>query len=258
MMGRWLPAAVLLLTFAAACGGSEGSGAPTLDGSTDVGQTPVVTPSTGGTEGGPSPVLFGPASRFLPSEEDLQGYYRADSANALGVGVELYGQVGPFKNPTEGQELAAEWGYEEGFIVGFDPAGLLSSVVQGNYYVTTEAHIFSSVEGAQSAYQQYVSFYEGTEGVEPQPMKPLANESSAWRAIGDKLGSTELDSVYHRFVARRGNVIFQVETLGASLFMTPDAAREVAIIMDERALGERPAPTPTPSGSLGQPGASSQ
>lgn len=250
--------AVLFAALAAACGGSGGDATSTTDVGQDAGLTPVVTQSTGGTEGGPSPVLFGPASRFVPSEEDLQGYYRADTSSALGVGKELYGQIGPFKNSATGQDLAAEWGYEEGFIVGFDPAGLLSAVVQGNYWVTTEAHIFQTVEGAEKAYKQYVSFYEGTEGVESQPLKGLGNESSAWRAIGDKLGSTDLDSVYHRFVMRRGNVIFQVETLGALPYMTPDAAREVAIIMDERALGERPAPTPTPSGSLGQPGASAQ
>lgn len=174
---------LLLLPAAAACGGDDES-EPTAGPSGVPAQTPDVVPSTGGTAGGPSPLLFGPASRFTASEEDLEFYYRADSSSALVTNDELYGRFGPFKNREEGQDLAATWGYEEGYMVGFDPAGLLSAVVQGNYYITVESHLFSTVEGAEQAYQQYVEFYADTPGVEAQPIAALGNESTAWRAIG--------------------------------------------------------------------------
>ena len=242
---------------ALACGGDDDSGAnagdpsggsPAATNTVATSVTPVVTPSTGGTAGGPGPLLPGPASKYTPSEQDLANYYRADSANALFTNDQLFGQVGPFKSAGEGQELAKAWGYQEGYMVGFDPEGLLSSVVRGNYYVTVEAHLFETIDGAEKAYRQYLAFYRGTPGVQEQEVRPLGNESSGWRAVGNKLGETQIDAVYHRFVLRRGNLVIQVETLGGLPFMTIDAAREVAIIMDDRALGARPAPVPTISG----------
>jgi hypothetical protein len=164
------------------------------------------------------------------------------------MNLELFGVLGPFVNSKQGQDKGKEWDFQEGFTVAFDPAGLLSAVVQGSFYITVQTYLFSTTDGAELAYKQFESFYKGTPGIDPQPTKGLGQHSSGWRAVQGKLGSSGVDAVFHRFVYQRGNMVAQVETLGGLPFMTIDFAREVAVIIDSRALGQRPAPIPTPAG----------
>ncbi|HJP40476.1 MAG TPA: hypothetical protein QGF35_02055 [Dehalococcoidia bacterium] len=220
--------------------------------------TPVVESSTGGLAGGPEPFLIGPASRYSAGEEDLLGYFRVDSTAPVVSNEEIYAAIGPFGDEDDGLGMINGWSYLDGYLVGYDPEGLLSSVVVGNYFLTVETHLFESLDGAAEAYDQYVKYYEENPAVDIQEVAPLGNDSSGWRAVGDELGNTGIEAVYHRFVFRRGNLIGQVETLGGVPFMTIDPAREVAIIIDERALGERPAPIPTLSDLPGQDNAQGQ
>jgi hypothetical protein len=62
---------------------------------------------------------------------------------------------------------------------------------------------------------------------------------------------TELPGAYHRFLARRGNYVYITQVFGALQYTSIDQARDYAVIVDEKILGEReaPLPTPTPQGS---------
>jgi hypothetical protein len=207
------------------------------------------TPSTAGTQGGPEPVLSGPATRYAASQAEagpsLQGV--PDESFTTTPDIFADAEVGPFKDSDEGKARAAEWGYKEGYIGILQPDGLLAGVVQGRYYVRMEVHLFNSVNGAVAAYAWYDNLYTSL-GAQKVATTRLANQSQGWKSIQGKVEGTDMDRVYHRFIFRRGNMVAIVQTVGADTFMSIDPARDIAVIMDDRALGNRAAPTPTPSG----------
>ncbi len=245
-----------------ACGGDDdGGNATPLPGTTQATgsvtpratssvPTPVRTPSTGGSADTSQPLLQGPASRWAPGELDLGNTHRASVPDTYPINVEIFQVGGPFLSPGEAQEMTKLWGFVEGATVTLEPAGLLSSVPRGGYYITIDSILFSTPEGAEKAFLGYQKFYQNGRGSEPQTAKPLGNQSAAFKIQQGKVGSTGLDAVYHSFLFRRGNLVGIVRTYGAVAFMTVDAAREVAVIMDSRATGERQAPIPTPGGAL--------
>jgi hypothetical protein len=241
--------AVLLVAaavvFALVSGGDDGDANPAAGG------TPGIrTPSTGGTRGGPEPLLDGPASKFVASEQDigegLQGV--PDESSVLTPATFADASLGPFRNIDEGRAKVQEWGYLEGQIGILQPDGLLAGVVQGRYYVRIETHLFGSIQGASDAFDWYNELYAGNDALTAEQAEPLANESASWKSIDGKVENSDLDRAYHRFIFRRGNLVAIVQTVGADTFMTIDPARDIAVIVDERALGNRAAPTPTPSG----------
>ncbi len=214
------------------------------------GRPGIRTPSTGGTSGGPSPVLAGPAVKYAASEEEIGGGIEAVPNESSDLTPELFADpsLGPFRDSIEGKAKVSEWGYVDGYVGSFQPDGLAAGVVLGRYYVRLETHLFRSPEGAAAAYDWFVERYGANSAVKRQEAAQLANESGAWSGVLGKVGSTDLDRVFHRFTFRRGNMVAMVETIGADTFMTIDPARDVAVIVDDRALGNRAAPTPTPSG----------
>jgi hypothetical protein len=220
---------------------------------TSTDSTPGIrTPSTGGTRGGPNPTLTGPSAKFAASAEDIGGNIQgvADESRTVTSSTFADPSVGPFTSIDEGRQKVQEWGYQEGYVTVLQPDGLLAGVVQGRYYVRQEVHLFRDPAGAAAAFDWYANLYDGLEGVEAQEANPLANESASWRSIDGKIENSDLDRAYHRFIFRRGNLVAIVQTVGADTFMTIDPARDVAVIVDDRALGNRAAPTPTPSGGL--------
>jgi hypothetical protein len=161
--------------------------------------------------------------------------------------------AGVFDSPSQGEELAGKWGYTDGYQAAFQPAGLIADVVKGEYYTTVDTFLFKDENGAHEAYSQFETKYGTLTGSERiQGVKGLANESSAWKYDGDLIANTQIGSVFHRFIFRRGSMLSVVQTYGAAPFMTIDKARDIAITLDDKALGSRPAPTPTP-GSGGTP-----
>ena len=255
-----MPVALLAMGAAtmivAACGGdgSPGGVTPAVSGSATarpvgIVPTPVVTPSTGGSADSRQPIVQGPSAKYAPSEEDLKGFYRASVPDTFSVNNEIFATIGPFLTPGEANESIKLWGFFEGWVVALQPEGLLSSVVKGAYYITSESFLFTTTEGAEKAYLTFEKFYKDTKGSEVQTTKALANQSSAFRLQKGKVGNTTIDAVYHSLIFRRGNLIAVVRTYGGAPFMTIDAAREVAVIMDARALGERATPLPTPGGA---------
>jgi hypothetical protein len=246
-----------LATALAACGDDDDAGvtpvapggSPTV-GSSVVIPTPVVTPSTGGSADTRQPLLQGPSAKYAPSEDDLKSFYRASVPDTYAVNNEIFETIGPFETPGEARESIKQWGFAEGWVVTLEPEGLLSAVVsRGSFYPSIETFLFTTPEGAEKAYLQFEKYYKSNPATALQTAKPLANQSSSYRLQKGKVGNTQMDAVYHRFLFRRGNMVAIVQTFGGVPFMTIDAARDLAVIMDARALGERPAPLPTPPGS---------
>ena len=227
--------AMLAVLLVAACGDDDDGGPAT-----------GVTPSTGGTSGGPEPQIEVPVSRFAPELEEMPGRFEVNQLETFGLSAATWSVIGPFDNPQQGEQLAAEWGYVEGWRVLYNPDGLISGVVQGGYYATIEVHLFETAAGASEAYAQFVEKSTSRAGSEKQATKDLANESSGWELVEGTVGSTDMVAVYHRFIFRRGNIVAWVQTYGGEPFMTIDPARDIAVIIDERALGERDAVEPTP------------
>lgn len=211
--------------------------------------TPVVTPSTGGSADTRQPLVQGPSAKYAPSEADLLGFFRASVPDTFSVNNEIFATIGPFLTPGEATDSIKLWGFAEGWVANLEPEGLLSSVPKGAYFITSQVFLFTTGEGAERAFATFDKFYKDTTASEVQTTKPLANQSSAYRIEKGKVGSTPLDAVYHSFLFRRGNMVAVVRTFGGAPFMTVDAARDVAVMMDSRALGERPSPLPTPGGA---------
>lgn len=228
-------AAALALLLVAGCGGNGGGGS-----------SAGITPSTGGTSGGPEPQLEIPVSRFAPAQDEIPGNFEVNPLETFGLAAATWSVIGPFDNPQQGEQLAAEWGYVEGWRVLYNPDGLISGVVQGRYYATIEVHLFETVGGASKAYAQYLDRSVSKAGSEKQDTKALGNESSGWALVEGTVGNTDMVAIYHRFIFRRGNMVAMVLTYGGEPFLTIDPARDIAVIIDERALGERDAVEPTP------------
>jgi hypothetical protein len=147
-------------------------------------------------------------------------------------------------------ELARQWGYREGYQVALEPDGLLAGVLKGQYYVTQEIHLFDTAAGAEQAYQRFEQRYREAAGSEPAEATPLANQSSAWQLVRGTVADSEMVAVYHRFLFRRGNMVASVQTFGGQPFMRVDTARDIAVLIDERALGKRSSPEPTPAKTI--------
>jgi len=248
---KWLiPAAVVaaLLIFAAAgtfiglavTGGgddSPGAGAATPSN---------VSQSTGGTDGGEDRLLNAPAVGLVIQLGDLPGDYRTYPPETYLLAPATLATNGIFAKPEDADQLLPKWGYDSGYQVSYQPGGQLAAVLQGKYYIRVESMLFSSVEGARVAYAYIENQHASRPGSERQATKNLGNQSSAFKILSGTVGPSELPQAFHRFVFRRGNLVAIVQTMGVDQYMTVDKARDLAIVVDDKALGKRPAPTPTP------------
>jgi hypothetical protein len=242
MMRRLAPATLLMASLVAllgvACGGGDDD-APKA--------TPTVAGvSTGGTSGGPEPILQGPASRYAVDLKDLKTAYKVDPNETYNYLLTSFAAQGPFKSQAEGEQLAKQWEILDGYKASYVPDGQLAGVLQGAYYVTAETFLFKQATGASAAYAKFVDTYKSNSGSEPQSAKQLGNESSGFKLVKGTVGNSSVVAVYHRFVFRRGNVVGVVQTYGREQTMTIAQARDIAVMMDDRALGKRDASIPTP------------
>ncbi len=215
--------------------------------------------STGGTGGGPEVTADSPVTKYAPFVEELSslGSFEVYPPETFGLAAATWSLTGPFVSATEGEQKAADWGYQEGFNVQYNPQGLLAGVLQGRYYITIQVHLFETKDGAVSAFEAYKTTTTGAAGAKELSPKGLGNEWVASELPQGVVGSSDVVAIYHRFVFRRGNVVATVQTYGAEPFMTIDPAREVAVMIDDRILGNTPAVEPTPIPPPVQPGTGS-
>jgi hypothetical protein len=202
--------------------------------------------STGGTTGGPSPTVPGPASKYSPSLKDLSGLYTVNVPDTFTQNITTFASSYLFPNNQQGSDLASQWKIIDGYKVSYEPDGLAAGEVKGGYYVTVEVYLFQDTNGAGDAYTYMADFFSKGPGAEKDDTKGLGNSSAAYHIIHGTVGPTDTPEIYHSFIFRRGNVVTVVRTQGAQGLVTIDRARDVAVIVDDRILGHRDATAPTP------------
>lgn len=238
----------LSLSLLVACGdgaaSSDDDSSPTSTAEDPASSTP--TSAAVENDPGPEPALDGPASKYSISQLDLDSGYITDVPGTYVLNALNYSQTKTFPTPEEGQQLLNEWGYAGGYETGYTPEGRERAVLQGAHYFWVETHLFDDGEGANAAYDYFEERLRAS-GSEAVTFGGIGNESTAWVRLGEKVYGSTVDSAFHRIVFRRGNLVAIVATWGAEPFMTVDAAAELGRIVDEKALGDREAPEPTPT-----------
>jgi len=202
--------------------------------------------STGGTQGGPEPIAQLPASKYVPLITEVPGDNEVNVSDTFTMNITTFTSSYWFINDKEGQDRAREWQIVDGYQVYYQPVGLSAQVLQGDYYTTIETYLFATTDGAKAAYQHLVTKVGGLPGTAPEQPKGLANESAAFSLVQGTIGASDVVAIYHRFIFRRGNAVVSVQTYGGEPFMTIDEARELAVMIDDKLLGQRPATEPTP------------
>jgi hypothetical protein len=236
-------ACIVFVPLIAACGG-ESDAKSSAD---DPTQTPVASP-TKSAQGTESPKLAAPASKYTLLLADVGTGYFTDRQHTFTLGIDNYSTTPSFPTPAEGKKLLEEWGYVEGFETAYEPEGRQTDVLNGKYYIAVETHLFETEDGAQKAFAYFQDRLRAAGRAEPVETSPLGNESSAWKANGEKIQGSSITATFHRFIVRRGNMVAVVQTWGAETFMRVDTVRGLAAILDEKALGRKDAPEPTPIG----------
>ena len=202
--------------------------------------------STGGTLGGPEPVSGMPASKYIPLIEEVPGENELNESDTFTMNITTFANSYWFMNEQEGQELALEWKIAGGYQVLYQPVGLAAQVLQGGYYTTVETYLFVDTAGATAAFAHLKEKLESVAGTEKESARGLANESAGFSFVQGTVGVSDIAGVFHRFIFRRGNAVVSVQTYGGDPFMSIDQARELAILVDDKLLGERQATVPTP------------
>ena len=195
------------------------------------------------------PVVKGPATQFVIQLGDKPDGYRAFPPQTFILTPVAWAASGLFESQADGEAKAEAWGFKDGYQATLEPLGQLADVAQGKYYLRVESVLFENASGAHNAYGQIVETLKRVPGSEKQEVNGLGNESSGWKLLGEPVATTELPGAFHRFIFRRGNLLTTVQTYGVDQFMTIARAREFADVIDQKALGQRPAPTPTPGSS---------
>jgi hypothetical protein len=205
-----------------------------------------VPKSTGGTTGGANPTVPGPASKYSPSLKELPGIFTVNVPDTFTQNISTFSSSYLFTSAQQGQDLATQWKIIDGFKASYEPDGLAAGVVKGGYFVDTEVYLFQDTAGAADAYTYLADFFSRGAGAQKEDAKGLGNASAGYSIIQGTVGNTDVAQVFHSFVFRRGNVVAIVRTQGAQPRMTIDRARDVAVIIDDRILGNRAATAPTP------------
>ncbi len=245
-----LCACTLLPLLAVACGDDDdGSAAPATGDSTPAGPAKTITSGDSKSE----PQLTVPASRFAISVDDMgidpstgNAAYMTDLKATYVLDAASYGKTSIFPSPAEGEKTLNQWGYLGGYETGLIPEGRDTAVLNGAFYINVEVHLFSSIDGAKKAYDNFESRLRASGRGNFIPAQTVGNKSSTWTLTEGKVGTSTVSRVYHQTVLRRGNLVAVVLTSGAEGFMKVDTVRSMAEIIDQKALGQKAAIEPTP------------
>lgn len=224
------------------------------DAAVDSPETPSTTQATrtiAPHDADAAPQLEEPSARYTILHDDLSGSFITDIEATRRYTAESYSLAATFSDSDEGYDLLVDWGYVSGYESSYIPEGQQEAVLNGAYYFVVESHLFESEEGASEAYDYISNRLAESRSEKVEDVQPVGNESSFWEAPGIR---SSVDSVHHRVVFRRGNLVAMVATWGADALMSVNPVYELARIVDEKALGERdaPEPTPTSNGSQGE------
>lgn len=221
-----------------ACGGSDGASAG----------TPLADASKASTNDGlAAPTLTMPVSRFAVAQSDLGTAFIVDIPATLQLTAADYAKAPVFASVQEGLTLLKQWGYQGGYETGYTPEGRERAVLQGGFYSKIETHLFNDEDGAKKAFDRFSNYVKGTAGNQPQTAQPVGNQYVAFQRIEGKVPTSSVNAVSHYYLFRRGNLVAVVFTYGADGFMKIETAREMAFMVDQKALGKANAVEPTPT-----------
>jgi len=239
----------ILISLLTACGGGKDAAAsvPAASGS------PASSADASANDASTAPALTMPASRFALSLDDLGTAFITNVPATFVLDAKNYGVSKTFAEGDNGEKLLTDWGYLGGYETSFRPEGSDKAILQnGAYEIAVETHLFKDESGAKKAYD----YFEGRlKAGQAQPVNAplLGNKSSAWRLVNGKVGTSTVDAAYHRLMFRRGNLVTVVMTYGADPFMSVTIVRDLARIVDAKALGQKEALAPTPTGNYVTP-----
>ncbi len=241
--------AFAILPVFVACGDDDGGADadPTPGGSATQGQSAVAVSTA-------SPNVSGPASKYAILLDDIGIRWLTDVVRTLVVDKPSYAASRDvFETESEGMRLLNDWGYEDGYEVHYVPEGRDEAVLVGaGYYITVETHRFKNAEGAQKAYQYYAdSITSG--GAPPAQAQPIGNKSIAFTGYSGKIPRSTVTAEFEQIIFVRGNMVSIVLATGAQGFMKLQFAWDIAQLVDEKILGERPAVEPTPTSNYKTP-----
>jgi hypothetical protein len=223
----------LLAALCAACGSGDGGPAG--------GEQPG-GPSSGS---GSSPNLSLPVARFALNLDDVPKGYLTDRSGTFVLDAKTYGATAAFESPAKGEEMLSLWGYLGGYETGFEPEQRLIGVLNGQFYVAVEVHLFRDDDGAEKAFTYFDAKLQKSQS-QRVSSNPVGNQSSAWKLTAGKVPNSSIEAAYHRVVFRRGNLVVVVQTYGSESFMKIDTVLGLAATVDEKALGKKSAVEPTP------------
>jgi hypothetical protein len=107
-----------------------------------------------------------------------------------------------------------------------------------------ETHLFKDAAGAKKFYD-YLQTVRNKQSSVLQA-QAVGDESLVAYLTSGKIQGSTVDRAIHQVYFRRGNLVGVVKTIGAAPFMKPGTTA-AAKMMDDKALGSRPAPSPTPT-----------
>lgn len=233
-------AGAMTIPLLAGCGGDDTADAK---GTT----TPQQAPTNDNTA---SPKLDMPVSRFAVSQDDLGIDFIVDIPATFAVTAEEYAKGSSFSSQADGLAMLTEWGYRGGYETGYTPEGREKAVLNGGYYSKVETHLFKDEEGAKKAFTYLEARVKGISGNQAVTANPVGNQWAAFRRLSGKVPGTSVNAVYHQYLFRRGNLIAAVLTYGADGFIKAETSRELASMVDQKALGKKNAVEPTPTSNF--------
>ncbi len=236
-----LGACLAVSLLGAACGGDDDAGA-----SSEPGKTPAAAAS----QGTPA-VLSGPASKYSLLQEDLGRGYITDIKGTVVLDLKNYAGTPVFKTAAEGEKQLTEWGYIDGYQTAVEPEGREEATLTGAYALVMETHLFNDAAGAKKFYD-YLQTVRNKQSTIVQAQQVGEESVVAYLTTG-KIRGSNVDRAIHQLYFRRGNLVGVVMTIGAAPFMKPDYVAAAAKLMDDKALGSRPAPSPTPTSNYTPP-----
>ena len=195
----------------------------------------------------PMPTLNGPASKFSILLEDVGlNSFITDIRATIELTAKNYGESKAFPQ-GQGESMLKKWEYQGGYETSMQPEGRDAAILNGAFRIYVETHLFSTPENAKLAYDFFKAAIAKAGGSQPVTTSSVGNESTASKTLNGKIGASNVDFAFHQILFRRGNLVVIVLTQGADPFMKVDTVRELAQIVDEKALGkvEVVAPTPT-------------
>jgi hypothetical protein len=232
----------------AACGDDDDADAGNVATSTTSGAS--AAPGTNVALSSQSPTAAGPASRYSVTNDEIGLRWFTDVAGTLSYDLMALARTRDiFASEATGEKLLKEWGYQDGYVVRYIPEQRDEGVKLGAYYITIETHRYKTPEGAMKAY----AYYSGSIGAAPAEMAPIGNKSVGYSGFSGKIPRSTVNAEFKQIIFTRGNVVAIVLTSGAQGFMKMQDAWDLAHLVDQKILGEKPSIEPTPTSNYATP-----